>query len=349
MASTSVHIVDTLDPLESEWAQLAERVQAAPFLYPAWFGAWRSAFGRGTLRLLVARREGRLVGVLPMEIRHGAWRSPTNAHTPGFDILAADQEAAAALASAVLADRPSQIAVRPLDAEGRGLRALAEAARSRGYRKIVQPTGRSPYLRLAGVLDQHERALSRNLRHDVQRRMRRLCEEGIVSVQVSDGAGGLPELLAEGFGVEARSWKGRRGTAVAARDDATRFYTQLARSAAAAGWLRLAFLRLGGHAIAFQFDLEVSSRYYSLKIGYDPVFERFSPGKLLTYMMAARAVVRGLQTYELLGTDEPWKERWTVLSRDQVSFRAFSPSPLGRIAAWTYVHGRPIAQARRKS
>ena len=86
------------------------------------------------------------------------------------------------------------------------------------------------------------------------------------------------------------------------------------------------------------------SRYYSLKIGHDPEFRRFSPGKLLAYTMVSRAVASGLHVYELLGTDEPWKDRWTELAREQVAFRAFSPSPAGRLASSTFVYGRPLVR-----
>ena len=343
MTSTRVHIVDSLDPLVPEWTEIADRMRAAPFLYPGWCRTWRTAFGAGGLRVLAARRDGRLVGVLPLEIRRGGWRAPTNAHSPGFDILALDDEAATGLAAALFDANPRDVAICPLDSDGRALRGLADAAQARGYRTAVHPTGRAPFLSLAPELSQHERALSRNLRHDVERRLRRLCESGRVSVEVSDGRANLPALLREGLEVEARSWKGRRRTAIAAREDTTRFYGELARWAADAGWLRLAFLRLDQRAIAFQFDLELRLRYYSLKIGYDPAFERFSPGKLLTYMVIARAVVRGFRTYELLGTDEPWKQRWTELSRTQVSFRAFSPSAAGRLAASTFASRKKIA------
>jgi CelD/BcsL family acetyltransferase involved in cellulose biosynthesis len=315
-----------------------------PFLYPGWFEAWRSAFGAGALRLVAARRGGRLVGIVPMQVRRGAWRSPTNAHSPGFDLLALDGEALEALSGALFQDRVRDLAVAPLDASGPALRALGEAARARGYRTFVRPASRAPYLRLAGDLRAHEDSLSRNLRHDVQRRLRRLCEAGVVSVQLGDGSAGLDDLLEEGFRVEALSWKGSRGTAIASGEQTTRFYTGLARWAASAGWLRLAFLRLDGRAIAFQLDLELRSRYYSLKIGYDSEFRRFSPGKLLAYMMVARAVASGLEVYELLGTDEPWKDRWTELAREQVAFRAFSPSPAGRLASSTFAYGRPLVR-----
>jgi CelD/BcsL family acetyltransferase involved in cellulose biosynthesis len=279
-----------------------------------------------------------------MEARRGAWRSPTNAHSPGFDLLALDAEALRALAEGLFQDRVRDLMVAPLDASGPALRALRKAARARGYRTFVRPTGRAPYLRLAGDLRAHEGSLSRNLRHDVERRLRRLCEAGVVSVQISHGSAGLDDLLDEGFRVEALSWKGRRGTAIASGKETTRFYTGLARWAASVGWLRLAFMRLDGRPIAFQLDLELKSRYYSLKIGYDPEFERFSPGKLLAYTMVSRAVVSGLTVYELLGTDEPWKDRWTELAREQVAFRAFSPSPAGRLASSTFAYGRPLVR-----
>jgi CelD/BcsL family acetyltransferase involved in cellulose biosynthesis len=342
--STTIEIVGALEPLADEWAELADDVGATPFLYPGWFQAWWSAFGAGALRLVTARRDDRLVGVVPMQARRGAWRSPTNAHSPGFDLLALDAKSLTVLSEALLAESVRELHVGPLDATGTALRALGEAARSRGYRTFVRPAGRAPYLRLAGDLRTHESSLSRNLRHDVERRLRRLCEAGVVSVQVSDGSACIDDLLEEGLRVEALGWKGRHGTAIAARAETTRFYTRLARWAAAVGWLRLAFLRLDGRAIAFQFDLELRSGYYSLKIGYDPEFERFSPGKLLAYMMVSRAVGSGLEVYELLGREEPWKARWTELARDQVVFRAFSPSLAGRLASSTFAYGRPLVR-----
>lgn len=340
--SSTVDLAAALGPLASEWRELADRVGSSPFLYPEWFDAWWSAFGTGTLRALTVRRGGRLVGVAPVQLRHGVWRAPANPHTPLFDVVALDEEAVQALAAALVSRAPREIAVGPLDAQGALLGALEAAARTSACRVVLRPAGRAPYLSLPGAVGVHERALSRNLRHDVQRRMRRLCEAGSVSVEVSDGSTALHELLDEGFRVEQRSWKGRQETAIASNRPTLRFYTALAEWAASSGWLRLAFLRLDGRAIAFQFDLEVHHAYYSLKIGYDPAYDRFSPGKLLAYSMVARAVARGHLVYELLGTDEPWKERWTHEGHDLVTLRAFAPSVSGRVAFRAFVYGRPV-------
>jgi CelD/BcsL family acetyltransferase involved in cellulose biosynthesis len=194
------------------------------------------------------------------------------------------------------------------------------------------------------TLTAYRRSLSANLRHDVERRLRRLCEAGAVSVEIADGSERLDLLLDEGFRVEGSGWKGAAGTAVASRPSTRRFYSDVARWSATLGWLRLAFLRFNEQPIAFQFDLESARTYYSLKIGYDPAFERFSPGKLLAYTMVARAIALGMETYELLGTDEPWKYRWAVSVRERVVLRCFARSPSGFVAWSTDIYGRRVAR-----
>jgi CelD/BcsL family acetyltransferase involved in cellulose biosynthesis len=340
----SIGVVDAIDPLEDEWRELAEFTHAAPFMYPGWFRAWWSAFGVGTLRVVTVRRDGQLVGLVPMQARRGAWAALTNAHTPAFDLLALGGDAMNVLAQGLVSTGRRELAIAPLEEDGAAVRALRDATDASGYRSVVRPAGRAPYLRLATELAAHERSVSRNLRHDIDRRLRRLCESGVVCVEVADGSERLDELLEEGFRVEWLGWKGREGTAIASSHRTAQFYGAVARWAASVGWLRLPFLRLDGRAIAFQLDFELPPSYYSLKIGYDPAYERFSPGKLLAYTMVSRAISRGLSTYELLGKDEPWKYRWTDERHERIAFRAFSPSPAGRVASSVFLYGRPLAR-----
>jgi CelD/BcsL family acetyltransferase involved in cellulose biosynthesis len=295
--------------------------------------AWWSAFGSGAPHVFTVRRAGKVVAVLPMQRRRRALHSPTNAHTPLFDMLAIDEAAGRAAAGALFASDADAITIGPIDAHGPALHALRSAADAAGYRYIVEPVLRAPYISGGMTLGEYRGSLSHNLRHDVERRLRRLCEAGAVRVEISDGAENVEQLLDEGLRVEASGWKGARGTAIRSEPSTRHFYGEVARWAASSGWLRLAFLRLNDRALAFQFDLERDRTYYSLKIGYDPEYERFSPGKLLAYMMVLRAVARGLETYELLGTDEPWKHRWTASFRERVVLRSFARSPAG-VVRW---------------
>jgi CelD/BcsL family acetyltransferase involved in cellulose biosynthesis len=270
--------------------------------------------------------------------------SPTNEHTPTFDVVAADGAAVRAIADALFSARVRTVTLGRLAGQGTGRTGLETSSAHAGYRMAVTPVARSPYIACASTLEDHERKLSRNLRHDVQRRLRRLCEQGAVTIDVTDGGTNMAGRLDEGLRVEALGWKGAEGTAIASDARTRAFYNAVARWASASGWLRLAFLRLDGRVIAFQFDLEVGRTYYSLKIGYDPAFDRYSPGKLLAYEMIARAVSTGLATYELLGTDEPWKDRWTSNFRECVRFEAYAPSPAGT-ASWAIAtYGRRLAR-----
>ena len=113
---------------------------------------------------------------------------------------------------------------------------------------------------------------------------------GEVSLEIESGAERLDDLLAEGFEVEARGWKGLRGTAVASDPQTLSFYTEVARWAASRDLLRLAFLRVDGRALAFHFSLESEGKHYLLKPGYDERFRKAGPGTVLTYRMIVSAL-----------------------------------------------------------
>jgi hypothetical protein len=62
------------------------------------------------------------------------------------------------------------------------------------------------------------------------------------------------------------------------------------------------------------------------------------------YAVVARAVSTRLVTYELLGTDEAWKDQWIPTSREYVRLDGYAPSPAGA-AAWIVAsHGRRLAR-----
>ena len=57
-----------------------------------------------------------------------------------------------------------------------------------------------------------------------------------------------------------------------------------------------------------------------------------------------RAYAQGLDTYELLGTDDDYKLAWTEAVRDRVRFQAFPPSPAGWLSHMTWTRGRAAAK-----
>ena len=103
------------------------------------------------------------------------------------------------------------------------------------------------------------------------------------------------------------------------------FFRRYARAAAGLGTLRLCFLRHidGRPAAAQQPAIETGERFWLLKIGYDPVFGRCSPGTLLIAETIRHAAARGLRAYEFLGAVEPWTALWTEQAHRCVALGVF--------------------------
>jgi CelD/BcsL family acetyltransferase involved in cellulose biosynthesis len=329
--------------LADEWDDLVDRSpDPLPWARPGWVGAWWRAFGRGNLVVLSARRGDRLAAVVPLARRWGGLTSPTNYHTPGFDLVGEDEAAVHDLADALFDERPSWVRTRFVPGGGVTAAALRTTAAAHGYGHAERTLERSPCIDTAIGWAAYQAGLDAKLRRELRRRRRRLDGQGHVEVTVDDGRRDLDERLAEGFAVEARGWKGDAGTAIASSPSTERFYREVARWAAGRGMLRLAFLRLDGRPLAFDFALEDHDRHYLLKCGYDPDYRRSAPGLLLRFAMVERAFRSGLRRYEFLGTDEPWKLAWarTIEDRDELSF--FRRSPMG-LAARAVASGRPAA------
>jgi CelD/BcsL family acetyltransferase involved in cellulose biosynthesis len=330
-----------LAPLAAEWDELADRTGAPPFLRPGWYAIWCRSFGRGIPEVLAVRGQGRLAAVLPLLRRGRTLHGLANWHTPALGAVAEDAEAEAALARILARRRAIWIELRFVDVRSPlavEWRRVAEAA---GHRVLIRTVERSPYLSLDGTWDALLASLPTRRRTELRRRRRRLEGEGAVELDVSDGRERLDAQLEEGFAVEARSWKGAAGTAIASRADTSTFYRELAGWASAHGWLRLAFLRCGGRAIAFDLALTHGGVHYLLKTGFDEAFARFGPGTLLRAAMLERAFSEGVRSYEFLGQAEAHKSVWTSTFRERAELRAFAPGAAGRTASAAFAYGRP--------
>jgi len=338
-----VEIYDNAGAIAAEWDELADRLGAAPWLRPGWIDAWWQAFGKGRLRILALRRDGRLTGVLPLMEEGGTVRSTSNWHTPEFDLLAEETETGE-LADALVAWPAHRLWLGFVGAGGPGVLACRRAALAAGFRILERALENSPYVEIDGDWDAYRAGLGRKLASELRRRRRRLDEAGRLAVEVLDGSDRLDQLLEEGFAVEAAGWKGARASAMVSRPETAEFYRRVAAWAADRGWLRLAFLRLDGQAFAFDFAVEEGDVHYLLKTGFDPAFGRFAPGMILRYEMLARAFSNGLRSYEFLGADEPWKLEWTQTTRPRGLLQAFAPSLRGQLEWAAFAWGRPAAK-----
>ena len=330
--------------LTGEWTALAERLGAAPYAQPEWVAAWWRAFGAGELKILVLRRNGRLVGLLPVARRHGCISSLTNYHTPQSGLLAEDAGVAYHLVQILFAGNPRRICLGGLTTMGTDIHVCRRAAEEAGYRIWVHPYQTSPFLRIEGSWEQYEAGLGAGWTSGLRRSLRRLNRHGQVSLEIVSGGERLTEALQSAFAIEAFSWKGAQRTAIQSRPETAQFYNDIARWAAARGSLRLFFLHLDRQPLAMLYALEEQGVCHLLKSGYDPRYRQFSPGSLLMRSVVEHCFATGLRAVEFHGDAEPYKLYWAADAHQLKRFDAFSPSLAGRLLLTAHVHARQAAK-----
>jgi CelD/BcsL family acetyltransferase involved in cellulose biosynthesis len=346
----AIGVHESLEGIQPEWDLLAKRTGAPPFLRPGWIEAWWRAFGAGRLLALTASEDGAITGVLPIVRRRGRVGSPTNWHTPIFGGVYANAETAGEIAEGVAGLTAAHVRLRFLDSRDPLVGAIRTTAQRSNLPVLQRTIQSSPYVPIEGTWEEFRARLSKNRLRSTARRERRLAELGEVRLVVEDGSERLDELLEEGFALEATGWKAAGGTAILSDPRTRAFYHEVCRWAAAAGLLRLVFLRLDGRAIAFNLCLEDSLAHYALKPGHSPEMARYGPGALLIYRMIERSFSLGLESHELLGASDEFKRSFAGDHlHTQVELQVFSKALRGRATKLVETRILPLARRVRRA
>lgn len=127
-----------------------------------------------------------------------------------------------------------------------------------------------------------QRSLSRERRHQLRRRRRRLAERGRLELTLHHSEAEVGEALEEFLALEASGWKGRAGSALIQRGAAAVTRVRgIVAGLAREGLVTIMVLRLNGRAAASQIVLRCGSTAYTWKCAYDEALRAHAPGVLL--------------------------------------------------------------------
>lgn len=331
--------------IAADWDDLVSRAdEPVPFLRASFLRAWWRAFGRGRPRLVTVRDpDERLVGGA---LFGQAWstlrgvplrelRLASNVHSNRADLLAAaGQEHDVGVALARWACRARRgwnlLRLEGIPEDSVALRAFRWELARLGFPSGGKPHQRSPWIDLADGWDAFEATLAAKWRSNLRNRRKRMAELGeMVHEVVTEARPDLEARVDECFALEAKGWKGAKGSAIDSRAATRRFYRSVASLAAGEGILRLHTLRVGGKLAAFQLDVEAGGVEYVVKIGYDPAFAKLSPGGLLLSDVLRSASARGVRRVDLLGDEMPWKREWSRRARPHRTLLVFGRGAFG--------------------
>lgn len=298
--------------LADSWDELVrEMPRPTPHLLHAWLLSWWRHYGDGNeLAVQVARRDGRLVGALPVCImRRRGLRVLTflgAEQTAMADLLLAKGESSATGAS--IAERAVSTEHDFADFYGLPTPSRLAAGLGAGDLQLVV-RAEAPVLELNGEDWEtvYRSRLSSNQRALHRRRRRQLAKLGTLETTISRTREELAPALEDAFELHALRWNGRPDGSEFGTTTGKQFHRDATAALADLDAVRIVTLSLDGRAIAFVYYFKLEDRIFCHRLAFDPAFQRMSPGVVNRFDALDTAFAEGATRVEFFGGTERYK------------------------------------------
>ena len=358
MMTLSVSIYETHDALPSSYSSLFDEAAVDSFYVSKdWFrtllattaddgdrvriyGIEASGAAKAALVARVPRAEG-LMGQIGM-LR--ALVGFSTVYSPLFSVVgrpAADRAAvAAALATALTAERWDCVHLKALDPASPGFACLEQSLRARGL--IVQPyLGFGNWFEPTAGMSFQEYLARRPaaLVNTYRRKEKKLGKRDGVRFCLYRDPEEADEAISAYERVYANSWK--------TPEPYPRFMPALIRTAARMGALRLGVVWIGDEPVAAQTWITWQGRSTIFKLAHDQRFDALSVGSVLTMWMMRHALdVDHVSEVDFGVGDDPYKRTWLAQRRERWGLLALNPrTPKGLLGIVRHVAGRAAKRA----
>jgi hypothetical protein len=282
--------------------------------------------GQAPVRILVLRRQGRVLAVLPTVNPRGPLGDEVaalaNFYTTLFSPALEDGVTAEDLLPLTLALRRGNKGVPvyrfyPMSPTAPTFGVLRRALRLAGVRTHQYFAFGNWYLNVEGDWLQYLKGRSGLLRSTIKRMTKRLSGEGghleLITAE-ADAERGIAAYVA----VYGASWK--------VPEPFPEFIPGLIRLCARRGWLRLGVAWIKDRPIAAQLWIVHGGRAHIYKVAYDEAYKAIAPGTLLSAMLMEHALDRDQVTeVDYLIGDDPYKKSWMSHRRERFGLVAYDP------------------------
>jgi CelD/BcsL family acetyltransferase involved in cellulose biosynthesis len=271
-----------LEEITKDWADLAERALIpSGAAEPAWLIPLFTHIGNSKgARIMTVRHNGRLTGLFPLARRTALLES--NLATPltfsGVPLIDRDRWRAVFIAFLEAVGRRS-VLFQEVPSDGPFWDMLSDVAdRLNLPVAVLNQWERAAFLPTTSFEEWFDSNFERKRRKEYRRLWARLAEKGELDFFSWEPGMELDPWISDLMALEAKGWKGRRGTALAQDPAMARAYGEGIKRLAADGELRFWMLALNGKPIAMMSGMLSGGQGWLGKIAYDEDYAKFSPG-----------------------------------------------------------------------
>jgi CelD/BcsL family acetyltransferase involved in cellulose biosynthesis len=333
----------------SLWNALLELTPAATFFQSLeWLEVFWRHFGAGRrLRVLLGWDGEALIGILPLvvqpeETRVGTVRVLTYPlHDWGtfYGPIGPEPAAMLRLAMRYLRRTPRDwdlLDLRWVDEQGSDRGASGASMSDAGFLPHRQGWDQAAVLDMVGSWEDYWQSRTKKWRESIRRYHRRLSEGAAVEfVRYRPGgaeAGGADprwDLYEACLEVAGASWQGGSTTgSTLCHESVAAFLRDAHEAAVRTGSLDLCLLTRDGRPIAFIYNYRRGGRLFGLRMGFDPEFGEFGPGKVSQYLMFKDSFERGDEHFDMGVGSLDAKKHWLTSVVTSFRLTCFSPATL---------------------
>lgn len=318
--------IDRFSQLEDKWNRLLDQCENKDVLFShQWYYCWINSFISGNeLFIVTAIDSEEYHAILPLikikykkkGIKFKAIQSITNDFSERFDILFDKPSCdiiSQMLKKAFDASKSKILILEKLPKNSIVLRYIKDSCNLLGYHYIIKDQYENRLIRIQNSFEDHVKKLrSKNFKNSLRKTQRKAIERGQIELLQPKSMDEINQILVRGFKVEAQSWKGKRGSAIAQNEKVKNFYTMLAREYFKSGNLELFLLKNCEDDIAFLFCIGNYGCIKALKIGMNEKFRNIGPGMMITKKVLEKLFLeKKYKLWDFGGGPARWKSDWS--------------------------------------
>jgi CelD/BcsL family acetyltransferase involved in cellulose biosynthesis len=195
-------------------------------------------------------------------------------------------------------------------------------------------------IHLNGTWDEYLRGRHHGLRKKLRSRPKQLKQLGEVTYEHADPSNALA-AVDDMIHLHDVRWAGRQDATLVSRSPNGRaFYRTVLPKLVVDGVADLVTMRLDGRAIASQAGFQVKGVYYNYQAAFDPELAHYAPGLLILAHLVEGCWAAGLERFDFMTGDEPYKRLWANHDPHVTHVTIFPNQPV----AWALVQAMQIGR-----
>ena len=322
MNVTAYNSAQAFDALKPEWNDLVSRSNAdCIFSTWEWQSVWWRSYQPGSLWVFACRDgSGRLVGLAPWFIHDQSDGTRVVSPVGGREVtdyldIIVDREQSEAVVECLVnyiaaqADCFDRIELCNLPENSAGYRLLPAAFERHGFVATIEHEDVCPIIELPQTWDEYLASLDKKQRHEIRRKLRRAqgANESLEWHIVESGRA-IEAKINVFLGLMAASSPEKSRFLADQKNEA--FFRAMIPVVQQAGWLQLAFLTVGGEAVAAYLNFDYGNRILVYNSGLmQEEYGHLSPGIVLLSHLIQHAIQTHHVVFDFLQGDEPYKYR----------------------------------------